>query len=161
MLKEIREVSVREFPRIILTCRDSVELQMARHFCVLKVEPMDDNQMKEFFHNWFQNDSSKAETLVSWLYDESRERMREVCRTPIMASIIAGLHENSVPLPETKTELYERRMDLLLEKWSAVKNVRVTRRVSAKTRKHFLCDLAYGMHLAHRRVFSKHDATSV
>jgi hypothetical protein len=152
ILKEISGVRKTRL-RFVITTRHEADMALPRSFQRLCLEPMGDLQMTEFFTRWLSERPNKATEVLSFL--DKNDHIRDVCRTPMVASIVASLAAQDLDLPKTRTEVYTRRSELLLERWAFVKHVNRPPLVPVEDKKHFLSTVALGLHTAHKRHFSK------
>ena len=87
--------------------------------------------------------------------------VKEICRTPLNATIVAALHQNGYDLPRSRVELYQQRFELLLDRWDRVRRVVPRTRINKTDKLRFLSRLAMVMHLKHARRFSSEDAEHI
>jgi predicted NACHT family NTPase len=83
--------------------------------------------------------------------------IREVCRRPLVASLIAAMYQNGYDLPHSKTEIYSQRFDLLLQDWDRVKDTLRRNLVRKNDKMELLTRLAFLLHSQHRREFTRED----
>lgn len=62
------------------------------------------NEISEYISNYFQDDSVKAHTLVSFLHNHPN--IGRMCHSPLHLAMVAYLHEYECELPDTETDLY-------------------------------------------------------
>ena len=146
-------------PLLAVTCRESAEIRLPHAFLRLRLEPFTDVQMHLFFQRWLHRTGFSAEPILQLLNQNAN--LREICRTPIIASIVAGLHEGGSDLPRSRTEVYQKRFELLLRRWDAVKQVRRQTVVRPEDKLRFLAEVAFHVHSKHHRVFTSSDAKEV
>jgi predicted NACHT family NTPase len=146
-------------PQIILTTRAEGPLTLPTAFKSLRILPFDDRQLVSFFHKWCERSDQDQNEILSFL--TANPHVKEICRTPMTATIVAALHENQYELPASRTEVYEKRFGLLLEKWDRIRKVPKRTRVTATDKLRFLTRLALALHRGHRQRFSAKEASKV
>lgn len=147
---EIAELSA-SLPRFVMACREEVSPELPYPMAMVKIQPFSDQQIEQFVCGWFTKNLDMAKTLLEWF--DGHPRIREICRSPIVCSIVAGLYENGVPLPETRTEVYEQRVELLLGRWRAGSGSVAGKKFTSRSKKRFLYSLALAMHIQRKRQF--------
>ncbi|GAG47701.1 unnamed protein product, partial [marine sediment metagenome] len=75
--------------------------------------------------------------------------------TPIVATLVAALHENGRRLPRSKTGIYEERFTLLFREWDDVRDVANRNRVDERDKWVLLARLALQMHRDRRQRFTR------
>lgn len=158
-LKLLQKKKAELNPRVIVTTRETGSLKLAPDFLRVSVLPFNDQQLREFFARWFKDNPTDADTVLRFL-DRNRH-IREVCRTPMVATIVAALHENGYELPTSKSEVYQRRFHLLLEKWDRSKGIVRRNMVKFDDKMMLLSRQAYTMHHEHRRTFALSELVSL
>ena len=146
-------------PRIIVTSREAEPLELPRTFGSLRVLPFNDEQLVQFFERWFRGASRKSEEVISFL--EANPRVREICRTPMTATIVAAIHEKELPLPQSRTDIYRTRFALLLERWDPIRKVVLRARLMPGDKMTFLVRMALLLQKGHRREFGLADADKI
>jgi len=122
-------------PRVIVTSREPVTLDALDWFMRLRLSPFTDDQLEDFFKRWFAGSEKSHEPIISFL--EKHPHIREVCRTPIVATIVAALYENGFDLPVTKTDVYIKRFELLTERWDKIRGVSSRNKIRARDKLFF------------------------
>jgi hypothetical protein len=151
LLKTWREKN----PRLLVTTRDKESLHLASHFITMRLLPFNDEQLHSFFKKWFKDDLTHADYIMKFL--SNHERIKDVCRIPIVASIVASIHEHGLELPRSRTEVYDKYFDLMLDRWDRFKKVPGRNRISPSDKRMLLRRLAWELHRAHRRRFQLKD----
>ena len=149
----------RQLPQVILTCRDTINIELESPLVRIGLLPMSDNQINEFFRNWGKIHEQEIETVLNFL--EHNPYIKEVCRTPISAIILLGIHASKSDLPKNRAQLYSKRFDLLLQSWDLVKNVPRRNRLDKDVKLRFLSELAFLAHQKNIVDVSISDAQSI
>ena len=145
----------KENRKIVLTSRVSVPLDLSKDFFVTTLKGFSDRQLEQFYKKWFAGTDKSNEDVLGFL--DKHEYLKETSRLPMIATIIAAIHENGYDLPHSKSDLYGKRFDLLLDKWQLIKGVSFRGRVKAEDKFVLLMRMALALHFAHRRRFQKGD----
>jgi len=92
-----------------------MEEAAVRHFCSVWVTQLYGNQAQKN-----QEDTVKQEikNLQDAIFDNQRPRIRELAANPLLVTILALIFRNqNGKLPESRAELYQRALQILLDKW--------------------------------------------
>jgi hypothetical protein len=108
--------------RFILTCRTQTTEYIPEQFEVLEVADFTPEQVECFALNWF---AAMAENLEQGaaVKDHFMEKLREnpqtaeLAVTPVLLSLTCWIFDGLRCLPEKRSDLYERGLDLLLQQW--------------------------------------------
>jgi hypothetical protein len=149
----------RKRPFVVATVRRGAPLALPCSFLQLDLRRFTPTQLNQFFDKWCVTAGVDPGPLKHFV--DSHSELREVARTPILASIVAGLYESNMELPRNEVEIYTKRFDLLFSRWDSVKGIKVRSQISRSDKERFLSRLAYKLHVKHRRSFSFADADSV
>jgi hypothetical protein len=98
--------------QIILSSRMSGEYISRIKYLSLTLLPFTDEQAADFVEGWFKEDIDKASTVKAHL--KETPAIAEIVRSPLLATILCVLAENSVPLPRSELSMYDERLKLLL-----------------------------------------------
>lgn len=140
--------------RLIITCRDGVDLSMVSSAFYVRLCPFSETQFDEFVGKWFSARPSAAAELRLRLQDSSAVNIREIATLPIIAALLCSLFEAEVELPISESELYESRLDLLLGRWEQAKKIPPMRIDSRQRYLQFLMQLALDVHTQNQREFN-------
>lgn len=146
-------------PQVIVTSRSSEPLGLGRNFHEVSLVPFDDEQLERFFRNWFKGTNKSYKEILDFLKDN--DYIREICRIPIVTTLVAALYENGYELPKSKTELYKKRFRLLLSEWDQSKTIAPRGKIKAEDKYSLLVFLAYELHRKHRNSFIKDDLENI
>jgi hypothetical protein len=146
-------------PRVVITTRTVAPLNLPSSFQVFRLLPFDDDQLSEFFEKSCSDTQQGAEDILQFL--DKHLHVKDICRTPMVATIVSALHQNGYDLPRSRTEIYEKRFDLLMERWDRARGVANRCSVSATDKLRFLIRVAVKLHQEHRRRFSRAEGKAV
>ncbi len=92
-------------------------------FPKVEIVPFTDDQIKQFLDKWFKDDKdSKRKIKDIWDVVSKNERIKEIARNPLILSLLA-IVSGVKKLPERKTDLYRKCIELLMSKWDSVRRV--------------------------------------
>jgi hypothetical protein len=146
-------------PRVVLTTRPGSPVIGLDGFEVVKLTPFTDEQQRAFFERWFSSSPEDADAILGFLADNPR--IREVCRAPIVATLVAALHQNGFSLPLTRTEVYSQRFDLLAGRWDRARRVAQRNHLLVRDKMTLLSRLALLLHEKHSRRFSRSQLAAI
>ena len=151
----------REHPtiRIILSCRNTVDIPELPDALQLRLKPFSKKQLFEFIGKWFKSQPSAARELKVWV-DSNQEIMR-AASNPLVAALLCSLYYPGAEMPTTEVELYQRRFELLLNKWDKAKGSLDLSRELTKIYWRFITNLAFIMHEKELRIISTKEAIDV
>jgi hypothetical protein len=145
-----------ELPKqIIVTTRESGPLKLDGNFIEISLEPFTDEQLEKFVVRWFRGGDRDPGELLDFL--AGNPSVRDICRRPLVATLVAAQYESGYGLAHSKSEVYSKRFELLLEKWDASRHIRPRTRVRPNDKLTFLTRLAFELHRAGRRSSAKQD----
>lgn len=145
-------------PLIMLTTRDDSMFEFPGRLTRLTLSPFTDEQLEAFLSAWFSRED-QLQPLLQFMQDNPH--IREACRRPMIATLLAGMHASGVNLPRSRSELYERRFELLLERWDRAKGLKRSFVVTPRDKLSLLSRLALNMHIDNRRTFSSQEFISL
>lgn len=123
-------------------------------FTRLEVMAFDNTQILQFIDNWFGAfNRRKADSMLRMVMNN--KDIETLARNPLMISIIAALfHEDNEQLPK-RADLYERIIDVMLNKWDAHKIVRT--KFSPDKKKLILRKLAFRNHCSNQWTMTEEE----
>ncbi|MFC4069383.1 NACHT domain-containing protein [Actinoplanes subglobosus] len=149
---EIERVCSRH-PRtpIAVTCRRAGFNGGLDRFQVLEVLDFTWEQSRLFLGNWFTGRDRELRDLVSSL--GGNVRMKTLAANPLILSLIAIVYENDLEIPERRSELYHRCLDVLLKEWDSRRGIRRYARFTTDRKRDLLEELAWHFHVRGQRYF--------
>jgi len=130
----------------------------------LEVQPFQPPQIADFVRHWFadsptpQDRTRQVEGLLCAL--ARTPRLQGLAASPLLLALIALLYESDWGLPERRAELYDEALDLLTERWSALKG-RARTGLPSATLRCILTEVACRMHEAGLRVIERQRLTAL
>ena len=114
--------------RFIASCRIAAYRSNFKHdFNVIELADFDDKQIKQFITNWFSTDldqeSSTADKCWETLKQENNQAAKELAQTPLLLTFLCLVYNRKQSFPPTRSRLYNKALDILLEEWAAEKRI--------------------------------------
>jgi predicted NACHT family NTPase/DNA-binding Xre family transcriptional regulator len=156
VIREIREFSEKYSQNhIVITCRIAAQEYILQQFTEVEMADFDDDQIQSFADKWFatkENDSESTTGKMFWGELKQREPVKELAANPLLLTLLCLEFDNSSAFPQSRSELYDRALDVLLAKWDGQRRIlrgeEVYKGLSLKRKKTLLGQLAmYRTHL--------------
>jgi len=114
--------------RWILTCRTQIIASIPEGFTSVEVADFSAEQVQQFVQNWFRASGQSAiEISRDWVRFNSAVNknlaLKELTVTPVLLSLMCLVFHDEGEMPSQMTDLYNRGIRLLLEKWNDVKEI--------------------------------------
>lgn len=114
--------------RFIASCRIAAyRSNFQQDFQVIELADFDDKQIKQFITNWFSTkldqQSQTAEKCWETLNDDSNKAAKELAQTPLLLTFLCLVYNRKQSFPPTRSRLYNKALDILLEEWAAEKRI--------------------------------------
>jgi hypothetical protein len=158
-LRELKNSMRSKNPRFIITTRNVAVLGLSTPFLNLRLIAFDDGQMDSFFGNWFGHNTKKHNDVRRFV--KANAHIKEICRNPMVATIVAALYENDYDLPQSRSDIYEKRFDLLLRRWDRIRGVQRRTRIVPPDKLRALVRLALSLHRQHKREFTVREFSRI
>ncbi|UCH95557.1 MAG: HEAT repeat domain-containing protein [Candidatus Aminicenantes bacterium] len=134
--------------KVLVTSRPAGYNDELGGFTRLEVMEFDRDQIKRFIENWFEdNNRYKREEMLQAV--QTNKNIEGLAGNPLMISIIAIIYEEEGKLPQRRADLYERTIDVLLDKWDAARKIK--NQFPKKKKEFFLRKLALRIHSQKQR----------
>lgn len=133
VLREIREFAQRYGQTsMIVTCRIAAREYIFQQFTEVEVADFTDEQIQEFADKWFKtkepeqvNAEEKSTIgLLFWQALKEREPIKELAANPLLLTLLCLEFEESSEFPQSRAELYERGLNILLSKWDGQRRIK-------------------------------------
>ncbi len=113
------------FPKsqIITSSRHTVEKTLSLGFSCISILPFTEEQKFKFFARWFNQNESTTQIMA---HLSLNKELSKIIDNPLNATILAVLYDNGVKLPNTESNLYQRRFELLSGKLDQYKGIQRT-----------------------------------
>jgi predicted NACHT family NTPase len=114
--------------RFIASCRIAAYRSNFQHdFKVIELADFDDKQIQQFITNWFSTEldrqSQTAKKCWETLNDDSNQAAKELAQTPLLLTFLCLVYNRKQSFPPTRSRLYNKALDILLEEWAAEKRL--------------------------------------
>jgi hypothetical protein len=159
VIRQLKHEQQKATVNIIVTSRYIAPLQLSPDVAAFDTLPFDDKQLNRFFRQWFQTNEASFDRITEFL--EGNSHIKAICRTPMIATLVAALEENRYDLPKSRTDIYRNRFDLLMEKWDRMRNVPSRVRLRAADKMLLLSRLALRIHKRNRSRFTLEELDAV
>lgn len=135
----------------LLTCRNAAEDYSFEGFRYVEVADFTDAQVQRFAAQWFapksvdtETDSAKA--FLDALAQDAHKGIRELCKTPLLMTLVCMTFEETRNFPPRRAELYQEAINGLLVKWDSARGIKrddVYGRLSLGRKRQLLMRLAH------------------
>ena len=154
VLKEIQEFAQNyDQSHIIITCRIAAREYVFEQFIEVEMADFNDEQIQDFADKWFkakepdQIDEAGKSTIsqLFWQALEDQEPIKELAANPLLLTLLCLEFEESSEFPQSRAELYERGLNILLSKWDGQRRIKrdeVYKRLPIKRKEIMLGHLA-------------------
>jgi hypothetical protein len=148
--------------KFIISCRTAAYRQKFKDFKEFIIADFDNQQIKQFIHNWFYSEVDKKLGTAEkcWNKINSEEATRELARTPLLLTFLCLEYDESQDLPKKKATLYGNALDILLRRWASEKRLPyepVYRQLGIDLEKIMLAEIAYDNFAADKLFFSQQE----
>jgi len=113
--------------RYITSCRTAFYKDYFTRFTDVLLTDFSRTQIQNLIQNWFRSDHDRGNKSAAKLWrilkDRRHKATLELARTPLLATFLCLVFDESQQLPTNRADLYERALRILLEKWAASKRV--------------------------------------
>ncbi|WP_157252505.1 NACHT domain-containing protein [Nonomuraea typhae] len=142
VIQEIDRLAAR-YPAaaIAVTCRRAGWRGQLPAFRTLEVLDFDNAQINQFVGNWFDDDPAKRDKLGAALRRSTR--MQTLSANPLLLSLIAIVFESDLELPERRSKLYARTIEVLLSEWDSRRDINRFPRFTADRKRDLLEEIAW------------------
>ncbi|MEB3210326.1 MAG: NACHT domain-containing protein, partial [Leptolyngbyaceae bacterium] len=155
--------------RFIASCRIAAYKYHSdfHRFTDVVVAEFDDEQIQQFIHNWFRADVDRqaqtAEKCWNLLNQKENASAKELAQTPLLLTFLCLVYDRSQNLPDNRSTLYGKALDILLEEWAAEKRIErdpIYQGFHADLEKVLLAEIAYQGFENDQLFFSEQDLTA-
>jgi predicted NACHT family NTPase len=124
-VKEIRDLSDK-YPkiRVVISCRSAAYTYLFEQFTDVELADFQWHQMEQFIKRWFIDSPHKRELCIAELKREKNRSIRELCRTPLLLTLMCLVFDDGMAFPNNRAELYREAVDVLLKRWDTSRSIR-------------------------------------
>ncbi|MEM1254147.1 MAG: NACHT domain-containing protein [Cyanobacteria bacterium P01_H01_bin.21] len=113
--------------RFIASCRTAAYHGYFKRCTDVVIAAFGDDQIKKFIANWFQDERDKEadtpERCWELLTRPANAAAFELAHTPLLLTFLCLVYGRSQNLPDSRSTLYHKALDILLEEWAAEKRI--------------------------------------
>ncbi len=118
--------------QLIITCRIGCQQYRFEEFSDVEIADFDSSQIEDFAQNWFVNVSKnsieKGKALASQFVQKlqllENQQIRELAVRPLLLNLACCVFQARSDFPVRKSELYKQGLDILLNRWDKVRNIK-------------------------------------
>ncbi|MEA5464885.1 NACHT domain-containing NTPase [Leptothoe sp. PORK10 BA2] len=146
VLRAIQSVADR-YPtnQFVITCRIAAQDYTFQNFTDVEVADFDEQQIAEFSTKWFRlKHPTKAERFIAKL--KANKRIQELATNPLLLTLLCLVFEEKGKFKDSRAELYEEGIELLLEKWDDSRDIErdpVYKKLSINRKEDLLSHVAF------------------
>ena len=107
--------------KIVVTCRVASFDRSLDGFQVCEIDEFNDEDIHAFLHQWFGANSKDASRIEADI--KASHLARDLCKTPLLLTLICILYGYRRSIPENRSELYEACVDALLFRWDTFRAI--------------------------------------
>ncbi|MCG8361793.1 MAG: NACHT domain-containing protein [Pseudanabaenales cyanobacterium] len=143
LLDGLDEVPTRNFNRVIehiedfvdqydknafvSSCRIAAYNVSFQHFSDVAIPEFDDEQIEQFIQHWFSSELDQreetAQTYWELLKQDENKATKELAQTPLLLTFLCLIYDRQQAIPNVRSTLYEKALDILLSEWAAQKRL--------------------------------------
>jgi predicted NACHT family NTPase len=150
VIREIREFAEQyNQNHIVITRRIAAQEYMFQQFTEVEMADFDDVQIRSFADKWFKTKELNPESTTGeqfWNELKSRKPLKELAANPLLLTLLCLEFDNSQAFPQSRSELYDRALHVLLAIWDGHRRIQrgeeVYKKLSLKRKKMLLGQLA-------------------
>ena len=120
--------------------------------------------MQKFVTKWFtSSDDPQKQMKASDLNTKlsRHERIQAIASTPLLLTLIVLVYQAQLDLPDRRTDLYKRCIDVLLREWDAKRHIRRRQEFKPEHKQQLLTEVAWYFHTQGKRFFPKRELLTV
>jgi predicted NACHT family NTPase len=128
IIREIRNFAEKyDQNHIVITCRIAAREYIFQQFTEVEMADFDDSQIQSFADKWFKTKENSPKSTTGemfWGELKSREPVKELAANPLLLTLLCLEFDNSSAFPQSRSELYERALNVLLAKWDGQRRIK-------------------------------------
>ncbi len=137
--------------QFVASCRIAAYRSNLRNdFQVIELADFDDSQIEQFIKNWFNlpldRQAKTAEKCWETLTADRNKAAKELAQTPLLLTFLCMVYDRKQSFPPTRSRLYNKALDILLEEWAAEKRLQrevIHEGLHIDLEKEMLAEIAY------------------
>jgi predicted NACHT family NTPase len=111
---------------IVITCRIAAREYIFQQFTEVEMADFDDKQIQSFADKWFktkENNPASTTGKMFWQELKARKPVKELAANPLLLTLLCLEFDNSSAFPQSRSELYERALNVLMAKWDGQRRI--------------------------------------
>jgi len=152
--------------RFVASCRIAAYNSTFRSFSDVTIAEFDDEQIQQFIVNWFSSELDQQEKTAEqyWqlLSQPEHKATKELAQTPLLLTFLCLVYDREQTLPKTRSKLYSRALNILLQEWAAQKRLErdpIYEGFHPGLEEELLAQIAYDSFAQDQLFFSKAEVT--
>ncbi|MBE9078530.1 NACHT domain-containing protein [Romeria aff. gracilis LEGE 07310] len=144
----------------IVSCRATTRKYNLRRFTDLRIPRFSAQEIQIFVNQWFSHSPEQACTLVEYLEHPKYRSSQELCKTPLLLTLLCILYERFDRNLYNLSIFHEAALRLLLEDWNMEKGaayIPTYPSLDPKTKELMLSEIACKSFVENKLLFSKND----
>ena len=150
----------------VTSCRTAAYHSSFQQFSDVTIADFDDDQIEQFIQRWFNSKlDQEAETANHYweqFQNPENQAAKELAQTPLLLTFLCLIYEREQELPNQRSTLYGRALNILLRDWAAEKRLErgsIYKHLRPEVEKELLSEIAYNSFEEDRLFFLKSDIT--
>lgn len=139
--------------QLIVSSRDCVSFISKVSFLGVTLLPFTNEQLNNFIQSWFNENPGLANSLIK---DIERNNLKEIVKTPLLATLLCILKKRGIDTPSTEMEIFTRRLKLLCGEYDNFKTIKRNNADSMMLEKAAI-RIAYHLHVRNKRTENLED----
>lgn len=125
IIDEIKEFTTEyKDNQFLLTCRIAATDYTFQNFTYLRMAEFKPEQIACYIDNWFKGKSAeKRDKFKDALFNQKNQRFLQMASQPLLLSLLCLNFNETMTFSESRTDIYEEAIGVLMDKWSAFKDV--------------------------------------
>lgn len=110
--------------QFLMTCRIAATDYTFQVFTYLRMADFTPEQIATYVNNWFKGKSAqKRDKFKEALFNPKNERFLKMASQPLLLSLLCINYNETMTFSESRTDIYEEAIGVLMDEWSASKDV--------------------------------------
>jgi predicted NACHT family NTPase len=127
VVREIKEFAEKyDQNHIVITCRIAAREYIFQQFTEVEMADFDDAQIQSFADKWFKTKENNPESTTEelfWQELKARKPVKELAANPLLLTLLCLEFDNTSAFPQSRSELYDRALNVLLSKWDGQRRI--------------------------------------
>lgn len=113
--------------KYVTTCRSASYQYSLEGFNICEIDDFNQEDINSFVCQWFGDEDKK---ISQFLNDIKKSNLaRDLCKTPLLTTMMCLMYEYNRRIPENRYELYESCIDALMYKWDTFRAIDRSKRI--------------------------------